>query len=528
MEKARIVIVEDEGLVALGIKDGLENMGYEVPAIAETGESALLRVRECKPDLILMDIRLKGQMDGIEAAEIIRKKYFVPVIFLTAHSDDGTLQRALGSESYGYIIKPFDERTLHAAIEIALYKARGERRLKDSNEWFSMVFQSIGEGVIICDLAGTVKFINTTACVMLNRNETECEGKIIDQILDVRDKEGRQKIEIDLSHLVSVNEIVENQDCLLYTRDNEILGIDLAVSPLINSVNSALGAIILLKAKKPLDKKEEAARRELSKPIEIQQSLLPENGRIVSGVKIQWLFLPSRFGSGDLFNLFRLDDEHVGFYILDVMGHGFSAAIFAITLHNMLLPYPHGGFLLARPSQSSVPYSTTRIPLDISEPSKVIEDLNKRFLFESNTSPFFTIVYGIIDTKKKKVKLARAGHMPPLIARANGELVRAELAGSAIGLFPNLVVEEKEYEINKGDRLFFHTDGLVDSRNNKMEEYSFLRLKGILEENIHKPTDQLFAKLEKSIKAWRDVEVFDDDIAFCALSLDEEYGIESL
>ncbi len=528
MDKMRIVIVEDEGLVALGIKDGLEHMGYTVSGIAETGEDSLLLVREFKPDLVLMDIRLKGQMDGIEAAQVIQKKYAVPVIFLTAHSDESTLQRSLSSDSFGYIIKPFDERTLHAAIEVALHKARGEKKLKDSNEWFSMVFQSIGEGVIICDLGGKIRFINTTACVMLNRNEGEFEGKNFKDVLNLRNRINFTEIQIDLSKIASNNEIFDEQDCVIVATDQEPIAIGLTIAPLVNNESFALGAIFLIKARKPLDKREEAARRELTKPVEIQQGLLPENGKVIQGVRIDWLFIPSRFGSGDLFNMFRLDDEHVGFYVLDVMGHGFSSAIFAITLHNMLLPYPHGGFLLARPSRVSVPFSSARLPLEISSPVQVIADLNRRFLFETNTSPFFTIVYGIVDTKNNRVRLSRAGHMPPIIARANGALERIDAEGSAIGLFPDLEVEEKEIVLEKGDRLFFHTDGLVDSRNHDMEAYSHERFHALLEKNIDKPTSELIDTIDSSINEWRDENVFDDDIAFCVLSFGQEMTEESL
>jgi serine phosphatase RsbU (regulator of sigma subunit)/CheY-like chemotaxis protein len=528
MEKIRIVIVEDEGLVALGIKDGLEHMGYSVSGIAETGEDSLLLVRESNPDLVLMDIRLRGKMDGIEAARVIRKKYYVPVIFLTAHSDESTLQRSLVSDSYGYIIKPFDEKMLHAAIEVALYKARGDKKLRDSNEWLSMVFQSIGEGVIICDLGGKIRFINTTACAMLNKNERDCENKNFTDVFEIRNKWTDQAIEVDLTIIAANNEIFNEPDCEIFTRERESIGVDLAIAPLVNSEDFALGAIFLIKTKKPLDKREEAARRELTKPVEIQLGLLPENGKVIQGVKIDWLFLPSKFGSGDLFNMFRLDDEHVGFYILDVMGHGFSSAIFAITLHNMLLPYPHGGFLLARPSSASVPFSSLRLPLEISTPRQVVEDLNRRFLFETNTSPFFTIVYGIVNTKTNLVTLARAGHMPPIIAHENGELVRIDIQGSAIGLFPDLEVEEKEIRIKKGDRLFLHTDGLLDSRNHDMEAYSYERFSALLRDKFHEPTAGLIKSIDASIAAWRDEDVFDDDIAFCSLSFDQEMPEKNL
>ncbi|MEJ2663815.1 MAG: response regulator [Spirochaetia bacterium] len=130
MDKPQIMVVEDEGLVALEIKEGLENMGYEVPHVLSSGKEAIEHVMIDRPDLVLMDIRLEGGVDGIEAAEQIRKIFNVPVVFLTAHSDEKTLQRAKLTESYGYILKPFEEKALRATIEVALYKAKEEKKIR--------------------------------------------------------------------------------------------------------------------------------------------------------------------------------------------------------------------------------------------------------------------------------------------------------------------------------------------------------------------------------------------------------------
>ncbi len=135
MVKAQIMVVEDEGLVAIEIKETLEKMGYYVPHVVSNGKDAVSLASTEKPDLVLMDIRLNGPMDGIEAARQIRENLFIPVIFLTAHSDEETLRRAKTAESYGYLLKPFDDRALIAAIEMALYKSNEELiRSKESLE----------------------------------------------------------------------------------------------------------------------------------------------------------------------------------------------------------------------------------------------------------------------------------------------------------------------------------------------------------------------------------------------------------
>ncbi|KGK98364.1 chemotaxis protein CheY [Methanococcoides methylutens] len=130
MKQANILVVEDENIVALSIKNKLEMMGYSVVGTAPSGEDAIIKADLFYPDLVLMDVMLRGEMDGIEAAEKIREKFDIPVIFLTAYTDDKTLERAKLAEPYGYISKPFKEQDLKSNIEMALHKHEKEIRLK--------------------------------------------------------------------------------------------------------------------------------------------------------------------------------------------------------------------------------------------------------------------------------------------------------------------------------------------------------------------------------------------------------------
>ncbi len=129
--KIRILIVEDESLVAMDIKARLTKFGYEVPATVSTGEDAIAAAEGLKPDLVLMDISLKGHMRGTEAAQKIHDTLDIPIIFLTAYADDKTLDEAKKSEPFGYVTKPFEETDLRVTLAIALYKARAEKERKE-------------------------------------------------------------------------------------------------------------------------------------------------------------------------------------------------------------------------------------------------------------------------------------------------------------------------------------------------------------------------------------------------------------
>lgn len=143
--KAKLLIVEDEAFIALEIRTRLQKMGYEVCGVVSHAEDAILRVEAMRPDLVLMDIRLKGAMSGIEAAAVIRQKTRIPVVYLTSHADEETLERAKLTDPYGYLLKPFHEKDLHIGIEMALHKHAMERQLLESEEKFRLVTESIDD-----------------------------------------------------------------------------------------------------------------------------------------------------------------------------------------------------------------------------------------------------------------------------------------------------------------------------------------------------------------------------------------------
>ena len=133
MTKERILIVEDEGIVAADLEGRLNHLGYTVAGRAASGEQALQLAASTKPDLVLMDIILQGDMDGVEAGNQIVQQQSLPVVYLTAHADELTVRRAQDTGPFGYVLKPFDERELGIAIEIALYRSRVESKLRSLN-----------------------------------------------------------------------------------------------------------------------------------------------------------------------------------------------------------------------------------------------------------------------------------------------------------------------------------------------------------------------------------------------------------
>lgn len=519
MTKAQIMVVEDEGLVALEIKEGLEKMGYSVPYVVSNGMDAVSRALTEQPDLVLMDIRLDGNMDGIEAARQIRENFFVPVIFLTAHSDTDTLKRAKLAESYGYLLKPFDDRSLNAAIEMALYKSVEEKKNKRNREWLSMVLHSIGEGVIVTDIKGTVKYLNENAYILLECKNKKMENTRLIELFKIMDSKINEHIDLPLE-LPIIQGSVVNKKCILLTDKNKRINIDFTIGPLKNSNNNTIGLILIFKKVENELVQNDAIMNELEIPKKIQKSLLPKNGQIINGLKINWIFRPSTFGSGDIFNFFKLDKDHVGFYLLDVMGSGFSAALFSTTLYRFLSPDFNRGGILKREKDENPNHPMRRssdlLP-DIITPSRVIAELNKRFYFEGNTNPFFTIVYGMVNTKTHKIRVSRAGHIPPLLQKNDGKIFELHSKGYAIGIFGQMEITEEEFDFNKGDRLFLFSDGLLEySENDQISNEYLIKL---LKKRKEMGTKELLKDIEENIILDNKNVEPDNDIAFIGIEM---------
>lgn len=192
MRREKILIVEDERIIALDLKKRLERFGFPSPEIVSNGEDAIAAAEGLHPDIILMDIMLGGSIDGIEAATRIKDTLNIPVIFLTAYSNENTLERAKGAEPYGYILKPFKERELYTTIDIALYKFEVNRKLKQQERWLSAVLHSVEDGIIATGRDGFIQFMNPVAQVITGWDESEVSSHTLAEVFPiVQDRDGR-------------------------------------------------------------------------------------------------------------------------------------------------------------------------------------------------------------------------------------------------------------------------------------------------------------------------------------------------
>ncbi len=183
LQKPKILVVEDEIIVAVNLGQKLKKLGYELVGITSSGEEAIQKAEENHPDLVLMDINIEGNLDGIETAEVLRNRFHTPVIYLTAYADESTLDRAKKTQPLGYIVKPFESDQLRSSIEVALYKNEIEQRSKQTEEKLKGALDQLGAGIVTTDENGFLLFMNPAAEKLTGYKYKDHLGKPIREIL---------------------------------------------------------------------------------------------------------------------------------------------------------------------------------------------------------------------------------------------------------------------------------------------------------------------------------------------------------
>ncbi|HMK64752.1 MAG TPA: ATP-binding protein [Thermodesulfobacteriota bacterium] len=242
------MVVEDEGLVALSLQKKLVTLGYQVPAVAMSGEEAIQMALEFKPNLILMDIKLKGGMDGITAAGRIQAELDLPIIYLSAYSDSGTIDKAKLTQPHGYLVKPFEERELRTTIETALYKHSMEKKLKARERWYATTLRSIGDGVITTTSHGDVTFVNPVAEKLTGWREEDSLGRTISEVFHIVDEKTRDDLQSPVTRAIKEKGTVELPGhAALISRDGTERFIDDCAAPIVDDRGDTLGAVLVFR-----------------------------------------------------------------------------------------------------------------------------------------------------------------------------------------------------------------------------------------------------------------------------------------
>jgi PAS domain S-box-containing protein len=265
----RLLIVEDEYILAMNLQEGLESLGYAVIDIVDSAEVAIEKAQELRPNLILMDIRLRGKMDGIQAAEQIWTHLQIPIIYVTGHSDKSTVERATLTFPFGYILKPIKEQELYVAIQTALSRYQRE-------QFLSAVLRGMGDGVIVVDTQLRVKYLNSVAEALTGWRLDEVKDRILTEVIKLVDQKTQLPQENSLITALQQETTVYLSDgILLITKEGTTIPIADSATPLRDNNGLITGAVMVFQddtQRRLIEERNLAAER--TRQIEIQMAEL--------------------------------------------------------------------------------------------------------------------------------------------------------------------------------------------------------------------------------------------------------------
>jgi len=249
MDKPRIMIVEDEKVVAADIEECVKGLGYEVVGSAATGTQALRLAVDTEPDLVLMDIKLKGVVDGIHVAAALYDQLKIPVVYLTAHADAEILERAKRTAPSGYVLKPYDDRTLRTAIEIAFDRHRRERGLIEGRQRLASAIGSIDEAVIVTQEDGQVAVMNHLAEDLTGWTQEEALGKPVGEVFSILNAQTGSPLASPIGRVFREGiSIGLGEHALLVGKHGARTAIQGSIAPVRDGEIEAVGACLLFRA----------------------------------------------------------------------------------------------------------------------------------------------------------------------------------------------------------------------------------------------------------------------------------------
>ena len=268
-----ILIVEDERIVAKDIQVSLEDLGYQVLGIASSGKEAIDKAAQVRPDIVLMDINLKGDMDGIDTAKYIKSSFDILIIYLTAYADDNTLERAKETEPIGYILKPFKTRELHATIQLAVVKHQAEDKLKKHEQWLAAVLKCIGDAVIATDITGLVTYMNPIAEKLTGWQQEQIIGKSLLEVSPIISSKTRINIQNHITKVLQegVASCLAEQIVLIAKNGTEIPVAEYT-SPIIDDKGKITGLVINFRDVTDIKQAETEIHNALLKEKEVNES----------------------------------------------------------------------------------------------------------------------------------------------------------------------------------------------------------------------------------------------------------------
>lgn len=369
-----------------------------------------------------------------------------------------------------------------------------DRALASSEEGITIADASLPDNPLIYANAGFEKITGYAVADVIGRNCRFLQGR------------GTDPGAVERLRMAVRNKQAVTETLLNYRKDGTPFWNRLSITPVRDSAGLVTHFIgvqsdvteekqakdALEKANLRLEAVSRLLRKDLEAAAEVQRSLLPDSFPFVTGVRFAFRFRPCADVGGDCLNVLPLDSRRIGFYILDVSGHGVASSLLSVTLCHMLSVVPDRSFLF-QPDPSHEGKHCIAAPAD------VVARLNRHFL---GNPQFFTMIYGILDTSTAEFRYVSAGHLSPLHFRSGQPMPLTEASGIPVGLLPGASYEERSITLRTGDRLYLCTDGVLEAENPAQQEFGVPRLLDALSRYSHLPIDDTLAALIERVDEW--------------------------
>lgn len=420
---------------------------------------------------------------------------------------------------------------------------QAEKELLESQERYRTVLEACPDPVVVYDMAGKAVYVNPAFTSVFGWQLDELLGRKMDYVPEENGPETQTMID-----KVLAGESFSGIESRRYTKERNIVDVSISAATYLDRDGNPAGSVHILRditdqkrlearlkagekilklqkdleernkklseSNKELSQAYSVIKRDLEAGAKIQSSLMPQAPSTIYRVQFDSIFLPSTFVAGDIFNYFKLDEHHVGFYVLDVAGHGIPAAMLSVALSKALCPTNDQERLLKQfmPAPEPPYYRITN-------PAMAVQALNKRFQADANTMQYFTMVYGFIDARNGQTVMTLAGHPPPIFLKKGAEASLIGTGGYPVGMLPDVEYAEEEVKLNKGDRLILYSDGITECTNSNQVEFSVERLIDILEKGHNLPLRELMERIEQGLRLWRGNNDFEDDMTLLAIEV---------
>ena len=379
--------------------------------------------------------------------------------------------------------------------------------MADTGHWTRStlaLLETTPDAVVVVDAAGTIVYANRLIEELFGYKPHTLVGRPVETLVPEEARGRHHGHRADYGRAASMRAMGSGSDLLGLHSSGREFPVDISLSP----IESDEGRLVIAAVRDMTERRhiEGALRqvndklgRELAAAAKIQKSLLPGRPAGIPGIDVEWIYEPCEKLGGDSFNAFEINHGLIGFYMLDVTGHGVVAALQSVALTRVL--------------------ASTWTAQDRASPAQLTKWLNREFPVDPEVWQYFTFLCGMLDLRTGRLRYASAGHPGPIHVPVDGAPVSLEAAGLPIGWFADVEYDEFSVDLSPGDRLYLYSDGVTEAMNDAGDDFGVPGLRASLAGMQGRPLHETVRELRRAVGDWRGREELDDDLTLLALEV---------